>query len=177
MIRVALRPLIALLCASCALALFAGCASRPKPRYWTLAEVLELNQGRLAKLERGMAKQDALVILGSETFHGTTAGTRFVESRDPSQPAYGPLDHSGNPGSSGQRFERQRRPIRNPYRKASHRDKDGHWIEVFFYVSDDLGSRDRISDHELTPVIFRKDRLAGWGWELMTELTGVRPRS
>ncbi len=174
------RTLTSLLHASLVvcLSLAAGCASGPTGRVWSDSEVIEYNRHRILQLEKGMTQERALAIMGTRTFPGTKATTRLVVKSSPSSLA-GRLESEASAPEDvfeQHRYERQALPLRNPVRKVSQRDTDGHWLEVYYYYTKSLGTPERVTDRELTPIVFKEGILIAWGWESYTERTGVRPR-
>lgn len=54
--------------------------------------------------------------------------------------------------------------ITNPYRTESHRGADGTVWEILFYYTDIKAQDGSVEEGELTPVVFKGDKLEGWGW-------------
>jgi len=60
--------------------------------------------------------------------------------------------------------------INNPYKVETSQGKDGSLYEVLFYHTD-LKARDGIiTDDELTPLVFKDNKLIGWGWAFLREI-------
>lgn len=57
--------------------------------------------------------------------------------------------------------------IDNPYRSESIVGKDGRTYEVLYYYTDLKQRDDKITDDELTPVIFAEGKLVGWGYDVL----------
>lgn len=53
--------------------------------------------------------------------------------------------------------------IDNPYRDETVTAKDGKSYEVLYYYTDMKQRDDKITDDELTPLIFQDRKLVGWG--------------
>lgn len=53
--------------------------------------------------------------------------------------------------------------IDNPYRDETVTAKDGKRYEVLYYYTDMKQRDDKITDDELTPLIFQDGKLVGWG--------------
>jgi len=52
----------------------------------------------------------------------------------------------------------------NPYKSEVHRT-GGVEYEVIFYYTDFHTVDGKVTEDELTPLVFREDKLLGWGWE------------
>jgi hypothetical protein len=57
--------------------------------------------------------------------------------------------------------------ISNPYRTESAVAKDGTPLEVLFYYTDVKRRDGAITDDELTPVVLKSNRVIGWGWSFL----------
>ena len=58
--------------------------------------------------------------------------------------------------------------ISKPFRSSMY-NKNGDMIEIFFYYTE-LRERDgKLSDNELTPLVFINGKLDSWGWESWIE--------
>ena len=95
------------------------------------------NRANLLKLSIGMSKEEALRVMGTETF--SAGGVDLF---------------AGNKG--------QAVIITNPYRSEILQGKD-KTFEVLYYVTDDKGFRGAITDDDLTPLVFDNGKLIGWG--------------
>ena len=166
-----LHPALGLLLLA-ALGLAVACAPRPPVRRWTREEVRQLNRNRLARLEIGMAQTVALDVMGSETFHGASAGRRLASGGFLPGDARQVLDP---PGKGGENFHWQDRPLKNPMRKELRRIGPGRVAEIFFYYAEPGDYDDEIEAGELVPVVFVEQRLAGIGWDFLRERFGWGP--
>ena len=59
--------------------------------------------------------------------------------------------------------------ITNPYRSETLKGKDGGIYEVLFYYTDIKKQDGAITDDELTPLVFKDNKLMGWGWSFLNE--------
>lgn len=64
--------------------------------------------------------------------------------------------------------------IDNPYRSEWVATKDGRRYEVLYYYTEIKERDDRITDDELTPLIFEDGKLVGWGYEVLRRLGAQR---
>lgn len=62
--------------------------------------------------------------------------------------------------------------INNPYRNETLKGKDGDIYDIFFYYTDIKAQDGAITDDELTPIVFKDDKLIGWGWSFMQDTIG-----
>lgn len=62
--------------------------------------------------------------------------------------------------------------IDNPYRSETVTGKDGRPYEVLYYYTDMKQRDDKITDDELTPLVFQQGKLVGWGYEALRGKTG-----
>jgi hypothetical protein len=60
--------------------------------------------------------------------------------------------------------------VNNPYRVETPKGKDGSLYEVLFYNTDKKKKGDRITDGDLTPLVFKDNALIGWGWAFLSEV-------
>jgi hypothetical protein len=60
--------------------------------------------------------------------------------------------------------------VRNPMRAESFTGPDGAAYDVLFYYTDLKVRDDKITDDELTPLVFRGNELAGIGYEFLGKL-------
>ncbi|HUO83233.1 MAG TPA: DUF3192 domain-containing protein [Gammaproteobacteria bacterium] len=118
-----------------AFVLLAGCA----PLVMDSVEALrEANKSKLGKLSAGMPRAEAESIMGSDAAGGKLGDVLF-----------GRLQHL---------------EVRNPMREELVRGADGADYEVLFYYTDLRSRDDKVTDDELTPLVFRDGRLAGIGY-------------
>ena len=61
--------------------------------------------------------------------------------------------------------------IDNPYRTETLKGANGHTYDVLYYYTDLKERDDKITDDELTPVIFEAGKLVGWGYDTLNRLT------
>ncbi|MFC1704294.1 DUF3192 domain-containing protein [Candidatus Omnitrophota bacterium] len=116
-----------------------GCASS--------LEVRKTNKDSLTGLGIGMKKQKALEIMGTKTIWVCPPPPWTLETAGAS------LADCHN--------------IDNPYRTEVVQGNDRTY-EVLYYFTDDNGS-EGITDDELTPLVFHKGFLMGWGWAYLNE--------
>lgn len=62
--------------------------------------------------------------------------------------------------------------IDNPHRSQTVTGKDGRPYEVLYYYTDLKERDDKITDDELTPLVFDHGKLVGWGYETLRRKTG-----
>ena len=62
--------------------------------------------------------------------------------------------------------------IDNPYRRETVTGKDGRQYEVLYYYTDMKQRDDKITDDELTPVVFADGKLVGFGDEALHKHLG-----
>lgn len=60
--------------------------------------------------------------------------------------------------------------INNPYRVETPQGKDGDLYEVLFYHTDIKKNDHLVTDDELTPLVFKDNKLIGWGWAFLSEI-------
>jgi hypothetical protein len=60
--------------------------------------------------------------------------------------------------------------INNPYKVETPKGEDGALYEVLFYHTELKNKDGLISDDELTPIVFKDDKLIGWGWAFLNEI-------
>ena len=65
--------------------------------------------------------------------------------------------------------------IDNPYRSETLTGKDGKSYEVLYYYTDLKHRDDRITDDELTPLVFHDGKLIGWGYPFLDQRVPPRP--
>ena len=66
--------------------------------------------------------------------------------------------------------------IDNPYRSETLTGKDGKSYEVLYYYYTDLKQRDdKITDDELTPLVFQGGKLIGWGYPFLDQRVPPKP--
>lgn len=65
--------------------------------------------------------------------------------------------------------------IDNPYRTENLTGKDGNNYDVLYYYTDLKQRDDKISDDELTPLIFHDGKLIGWGYSFLDQKVPPKP--
>jgi hypothetical protein len=65
--------------------------------------------------------------------------------------------------------------IDNPYRSETLTGKDGKSYEVLYYYSDLKQRDDKITDDELTPLVFQDGKLIGWGYPFLDQRVPPKP--
>lgn len=65
--------------------------------------------------------------------------------------------------------------IDNPYRSETLRGKDGKNCEVLYYYTDLKQRDDKITDDELTPLVFQDGKLIGWGYPFLDQKVPPKP--
>lgn len=65
--------------------------------------------------------------------------------------------------------------IDNPYRSETLTGKDGKSYEVLYYYTDLKQRDDRITDDELTPLVFHNGKLLGWGYPFLVQRAPPKP--
>lgn len=65
--------------------------------------------------------------------------------------------------------------IDNPYRAENLTGKDGKNYEVLYYYTDLKQRDDRITDDELTPLVFHDGKLIGWGYSFLDQKVPPKP--
>ena len=60
--------------------------------------------------------------------------------------------------------------IDNPYRSEDVTAKDGKRYEILYYYTDMKQRDDKITDDELTPLVFRDGKLVAWGNDAVKRL-------
>ena len=65
--------------------------------------------------------------------------------------------------------------IDNPYRSETLTGKDGKSYEVLYYYSDMKQRDDKITDDELTPLVFQDGKLIGWGYPFLDQRVPPKP--
>jgi hypothetical protein len=65
--------------------------------------------------------------------------------------------------------------IDNPYRSETLMGKDGKNYEVLHYYTDLKQRDDRITDDELTPLVFHDGKLIGWGYLFLDQRVPPKP--
>ena len=59
--------------------------------------------------------------------------------------------------------------INNPYKVETPKGKDGALYEVLFYHTELKNKDGLITDDELIPIVFKNNKLIGWGWAFLNE--------
>lgn len=65
--------------------------------------------------------------------------------------------------------------IDNPYRTETLTGKDGKTYEVLYYYTDLKQRDDKITDDELTPLVFEDGKLIGWGYPFLDQKAPPKP--
>ena len=60
--------------------------------------------------------------------------------------------------------------INNPYKVETPKGRDGDLYEVLFYHTELKNKDGFITDVELTPIVFKENKLIGWGWAFLSEI-------
>ena len=115
-----------------------GCA------YTTMSKATAPNRKNLLKLSIGISKEEAINIMGIETF--VTGRQGVIRGVDDLPPV----------------------TINNPYRSEILQGKS-KTLEVVYYVTDVKKDDNAITDDELTPLVFDNGKLIGWGWAFLEE--------
>ena len=53
--------------------------------------------------------------------------------------------------------------LSNPYKTETYSNAEGTTIEVLFYYTDVIEPDKNVNEDELTPVVFTKGKVSGWG--------------
>ena len=61
------------------------------------------------------------------------------------------------------------RRVNQPYRTETTRLSDGTSAVIWLYYSDIKARDDAITNDELTPVVFEKGKVVGWGWTYLDQ--------
>jgi len=59
--------------------------------------------------------------------------------------------------------------VYNPHRTETVTGKDGKVYEVLYYYTDLKQRDDKITDDELTPLVFEDGKLIGWGYSFLDQ--------
>ncbi len=65
--------------------------------------------------------------------------------------------------------------IENPYRSETLTDKDGKSYEILYYYSELKQRDDKVTDDELTPLVFEDGKLIGWGYPFLDQKVPPKP--
>jgi hypothetical protein len=65
--------------------------------------------------------------------------------------------------------------IDNPYRNETLTGKDGKSYAVLYYYTELKQRDDRITDDELTPLVFHDGKLIGWGYPFLDQRVPPKP--
>lgn len=95
------------------------------------------------RLSVGMSKKSAIGVMGTKPMHVYSNSTGYD------------LLYKGL-------------KINNPYRSEIINSAEGT-LEVAYYVTDVKRDDGAITDDELTPLVFRGDKLIGWGWRFLQD--------
>ena len=96
------------------------------------------NRQNLTKLNIGMTRHNVMQLMGSES----------------AELQWSFLDPHPYPSAS------------NPYRVETLQGKD-KVFEILYYCTDLKRNDGAVTDDELTPFVFERDKLIGWGWNFM----------
>jgi len=117
----------------------------------SLKSVRARNKENLQKLKPGMSIRDCLEVMGAE-------------SRGSSFPL---VEEVGETITDiGFSFLTSSQAVRNPY-KTKVLQEGRTTTEVFYYYTDMKNKDGKITDDELTPVVFRNGVLVGWGKDFL----------
>ncbi len=105
----------------------------------SLAELRNDNRFNLTKLSVGMSKEQVFEIMGEET----------------GEVNVGTLLHPGIMSAT------------NPYKKEILQGKNRIYEMYYYYTDIGKGSYFSIAEDELTPLVFDKGKLMGWGWRFI----------
>lgn len=67
--------------------------------------------------------------------------------------------------------------IDNPHRRETLTGRDGRHYEVLYYYTELKQRDDRITDDELTPLVFLDGKLIGWGYPFLDRTVPPKPVS
>jgi hypothetical protein len=123
------------------LAFAAGCANLMID---SVEQLRETNKQRIAQLSVGMPRAQVEKLLGD-----ARAGGRLGDV------AFGRLRHL---------------EVKNPQREERITGTDGAVYDVLFYYTELKTRDDKITDDELTPLVFRAHELAGIGYPFLAKL-------
>ncbi len=124
----------------CTVILTAGCANL---FFDNVERLRDDNKKNIAQLSVGMTRVDVEKVMGNGVAGGTVADVAFG------------------------RFQYLR--VRNPMREERVSGPDGTSYDVLFYYTDLRQRDDKITDDELTPVVFRDGKIAGIGYAYLGE--------
>ena len=65
--------------------------------------------------------------------------------------------------------------IDNPYRSEILTGKDGKSCQVIYYYTELKQRDDKITDDELTPLVFEDGKLIGWGYPFLDRKVPPKP--
>ncbi|MHB8535934.1 MAG: DUF3192 domain-containing protein [Sulfuricaulis sp.] len=65
--------------------------------------------------------------------------------------------------------------IENPYRSESLTGPDGKSYQVLYYYTDLKQRDDKVTDDELTPLVFEGGKLIGWGYPFLDRKLPPKP--
>jgi hypothetical protein len=95
------------------------------------------------------------------------AGLQNGTSRGEVEKAVMGSDAAGGTVFDALRGRFQHLAVKNPMRDERLRATDGAELEVLYYYTDVRQRDDRITDDELTPLVFRDGRLVGKGYDYL----------
>ena len=105
-----------------------------------------VNREAVNQLTIGMSKEEALAVMGTSSTWVCDVGITWCYLV--------PLA-----------WER----VTNPHRTETARTADGTVVEIAFYQTDTRKADRATTDDELTPLVFEKGQLAGWGWSFLEQ--------
>jgi len=124
--------------------LLGGCSS-----ITVKSELVDANNENLSKLSVGMSEAQVDKIMKKETY-------RFGGVRVAPMGVY--YDAAVT--------------IKNPYKSETLQSKEETSLDVKYYFTSNKGKAKEIDDNNLTPVVFEKGKMVGWGWDFLKEKTG-----
>ena len=116
------------------------------------SQIRATNRKNIVKLYRGMSRQSALFVMGNKQHYTELDEKKGLFQKKPVKPIY----------------------INNPYKteilRGKEKDKNGEKekiFEVLYYYTEKKRNDGKITDDELTPLVFEEGRLMGWGWSFL----------
>lgn len=65
--------------------------------------------------------------------------------------------------------------IDNPYRSETLTGQDGKSYQILYYYTDLKQRDDKVTDDELTPLVFDNGKLVGWGYPFLDQKVPPKP--